>query len=286
MGLHPRHGWETPPRAARSTAAQGQSQRRERPVCCKHPPPTIIRKLLTPLLTQANANEATYFIKQNITSSADFVSLIHLLYPHLATTPRPLYNRLLELYAVPASFPANLTAAQRFDTDGLHPPFATTMSAYASGWQQAANNLYAETTFVCSAYWLADAYAVAGKKAWRYQFSIPNSFHGSDLTALQRDPVGIASQRYDADFQRGFQNMWGRYVVEGVPTLGGAVAAGVAAAGEAAWKPWGAGGQFDLLVVNVTDAKPVKSDWRVVDALAFEGGRGERCKLWAEIGFR
>ncbi|KAK1830989.1 lipase 2 [Podospora conica] len=242
------------------------------------------------ILSAANANEATYFVRQNISTSADFVAFLHDIYPHLSKTPRPLYNRLLELYAVPASFPANLTAAQRFDTDGLNPPFATTMSAYASGWQQAANNLYAETTFVCSAYWLADAYAVGGygKKAWRYQYSIPNAFHGSDLTALQRDPVGIASLRYDADFQRGFQNMWGRYVVDGVPTLGKveAAAAGLAAAREESWQPWGAGGKFGLLNVNVTAAQPVKADWSVVDAMTFEGGRGERCKLWAEIGFR
>jgi len=188
---------------------------------------------------------------------------------------------------VPTGFPTNLTAAQRFDTDGLHPPFATTMSAYASGWQQAANNLYAETTFVCPAYWLADAYRGPGKKGWRYQFSIPNAFHGSDLTPLQMDS-GVAAERYDGDFRRGFQNLWAQFILDGVPTLGPAAAnmGGLAAAAEATWKPWGEGGKFDMLSVNVTDAKPVKTDWSVVDAMKFEGGRGERCKLWAEIGFR
>jgi hypothetical protein len=104
---------------------------------------------------------------------------------------------------------------------------------------------------------------------------------------LLRDPVGFASQRYDADFQRGFQSVWGRYVVEGVPTLGEAAAAtaGLKAAAEGTWKAWGAGGKFDMLNVNVT-GKPGRADWSVVDAMGWEGGRGERCKLWTEIGFR
>ncbi|KAK1752869.1 Alpha/Beta hydrolase protein [Echria macrotheca] len=235
-----------------------------------------------------NANEATYFVPQNITTKAQFTSWLMLNYPTLTSDQ---LSSIMSLYGLPANYTA---PSPRFDTDGLHPPYATTLSAYASGWQQAANNLYAETTFVCPAYWLADAYSPpvtkseSTKKAWRYQFSIPNAFHGSDVTPLITDPDS-STRIYDASFKRAFQRVWGGFVVNGDPTIPSsllsteAYAGDVSAAAAKTWEAWGTGGKYELLNVNVT-GQPAKAKWNVADALAWEGGRGERCALWGKIG--
>jgi len=128
-------------------------------------------------------------------------------------------------------------------------------------------------------------------------------------------------------FRKGFQGIWGRFVVGGDPTLGylgsgsgGGLGSGSegelgAARGES-WRPWntrgddggvgsttpvgGDGGDggglvmdHSMLNLNVTKTTTTaagmvmgRADWRVVDGLAWEGGRGRRCALWAEIGVR
>ncbi|KAK3319597.1 carboxylesterase family protein-like protein [Cercophora scortea] len=247
------------------------------------------------IITGNNANEGTYFIPQNITTESSFLSVLTLNYPSL--TPSSL-AKILTLYSIPT----NATLSPKFDTNGLTPPYATEVSAYASGWQQAANNLYAETTFVCPAYWLADAYSTRNKnkKAWRYQFSIPNAFHGADMSPLLSDPTIPTARIQDPAFIRGFQGVWGRFILTGDPTATTGVDA-VGAAGSKRWRSWGGemedgavpvaavgeGGSIrwghDLLNLNVTSGAPSKADWTVVDGDKWEGGRGERCALWAEL---
>ncbi|KAK3690451.1 carboxylesterase [Podospora appendiculata] len=245
------------------------------------------------IITGNNANEGTYFIPQNITDEASFLAVLNLNYPSLNT---PSLTKILTLYAIPA----NATSLSKFDTNGLNPPYATEVSAYASGWQQAANNLYAETTFVCPAYWLADAYAsTPKKKAWRYQFSIPNAFHGADMAPLLSDPTVPTTRIQDPAFMRGFQAVWGRFIVSGDPTATTGVDA-VGAAGSKRWRSWGDEGlppvavaaravgagiryAHELLNLNVTSGTPNRADWTVVDGDAWEGGRGTRCALWAEL---
>ena len=61
--------------------------------------------------------------------------------------------------------------------------------------------------------------------------------------------------------------------------------ASVSAAGAASWRPWGSEGQkYPLLVLNVTAAAPHQARFALVDGYAWEGGRGERCALWAKLG--
>ncbi|KAK0610973.1 carboxylesterase [Immersiella caudata] len=233
------------------------------------------------MLAGANANEGRYFVPNNITTADRFLAFIRLNWPGLSPSA---ITSVLAAYA----FPDNITAAHpRFDTDGLHFPFATSVSGAAVSWQQAAYNLYGETTFVCPAYWLADAYTSGGpgKKAWRYQVSTPNAFHGVDVGFLTGDPIvtgatGVAGE----EFRRGFQEIWGRFIVSGDPTLA-VTASGTAAASEDRWRVWGQGSTHDMLNLNVTQGTS-KADWSVVDALKFEDGRGERCALWAKVGVR
>ncbi|KAK3314300.1 carboxylesterase [Apodospora peruviana] len=234
------------------------------------------------IVTGNNANEGTYFVPQNITTESLFSDFVRFNYPQVS--PENL-TAVLGLYNISGS-----PVGPKHDTDGLHPPYATQVSNYAVGWQQAANNLYAETTFVCPAYWLADAYSKdTTKKAWRYQFSIPDATHGKDIAPLTLDPA--TSDAMDPTFRKGFQSIWGQFIVSGDPTLSTSAifSAGgddvlLAAAGRDAWLPWGSAGKFDMLNLNVTATKPTKAEWKVVDGKVWEGGRGARCDLWAKLG--
>ncbi|KAK0662086.1 Alpha/Beta hydrolase protein [Cercophora samala] len=238
-------------------------------------------------LAGSNSNEGYYFTPQNITSQPTFLSFLTLNYPFLSPSQ---IDSILTLYT-----PSHLPADQPLhETDGLHPPFATELSAVGKGWQQAGNNLYAETTFVCTAYWLMEAYSSGkGKKGWQYQFSPPGAgFHGSDNGPFLQDPeVGRNGTVMDEEFRRGFQGVWGRFITTGEPTVtrGGEGEGTVAeAVKEGVWNAAGEGGRWDMLNLNVTVAEGGRrvNTWAVVDGYGWEGGRGERCRLWRGIGFR
>lgn len=244
------------------------------------------------VLVGNNANEGTYFVKQNITTEAQFKSFVQLNYPLLSTEN---LASIVSLYRVPANITID---SPKYDSNGRTPPYATSISNYAVGWQQAANNLYAETTFVCPAYWLASAYSgdlnpnARDKhlQSWRYQFSPPNAFHGKDMDPLLSD-LATPGTKEDVAFRKSFQSIWGNFIVSGDPTLTNAAAnitaAGnssdaVFAASSSSWPPWGKG--YALLNLNVTDGEPYRARFDVVDGNAWEGGRGERCALWAKLG--
>ncbi|KUI62235.1 Cholinesterase [Cytospora mali] len=133
-----------------------------------------------------NANEGAIFVPQNITDASDFDEYLRILFPLMSTRA---LDRLDKAYWIPPQVPGPL-----FSTLGSVGPTALNQSEYALGQQQRANNLYAETTFVCPSYWLASAYSGSSSKdgektyarqAWKYQFSVPPSEHGADLDAYQ-----------------------------------------------------------------------------------------------------
>lgn len=66
-------------------------------------------------------------------------------------------DRLSKTYFIPPVVEGPL-----FGTLGDSGPSALNQSTFAIGQQQRANNLYAETTFVCPSYWLATAYSRLG----------------------------------------------------------------------------------------------------------------------------
>ncbi|KAK4446929.1 Alpha/Beta hydrolase protein [Podospora aff. communis PSN243] len=246
----------------------------------EQPPTALLNKRVNGerILTANNANEGAFFVSLNITTQSDFETYVHHSFPRVAAKDM---TAILSAYSVPTGF-----TSPKFNTDGLHPPFATHVSSTAVGWQQAAINLYAEATFVCPSYWLGTAYesnGSDGKKAWRYQFSVPEAYHSLDLTPLQSDPGSVdASIAFDGTFARGFQQIWSRFITTGDPTLpvdGGSQE--LVAAERQSWVSWG---EVAVCLVGSECNGRGASKWTVADGLTWEGGRWERCNLWARIG--
>lgn len=63
------------------------------------------------------------------------------------------FQKVLEHYPFIES-----TLTENFGTSGTSEVNALSMSMFAQGQQQRANNLYAELTFDCPAYWMADGF--------------------------------------------------------------------------------------------------------------------------------
>ncbi|KAI1770660.1 alpha/beta-hydrolase [Hypoxylon cercidicola] len=264
------------------------------------------------ILTSNNANEGPDFTPQGITSEHTFRHFLLNNYPRLGEEN---VTNILALYSVPPTASEVLA-----NSDGENPPYSTTNSEWASGWQQAATNLYAEATFVCPSYWLADGFASKkGGKAWRYQFSVPPAQHSLDLDPLLEpaDTNGPGMEGMDEVFRTAFQQIWGNFVVNGDPELTlaqtNAVDNGnITAAGSGSWPQWsGLPGQnwmlnlnmtggapsnksfnLDGVTVNVTiygpsedaSSSPLEAVFKISEGTSWEGGRGERCQLWAELG--
>ncbi|KAH8890549.1 carboxylesterase [Thozetella sp. PMI_491] len=243
----------------------------------------------------SGANEAAQFVPQNISTEAEFKAYVRLYYPLLSDQN---LTAVMSLYSLPSSFN---DSTPLFDSDGLHAPYATEISHFASGWQQAANNLYSETTFVCSAYWLASAYTAKlndnarGKIAWRYQFSVPDAFHAYDIPPLLYSP-NTTGTKVNYIFRSEFQSIWGNFVATGDPYILVDTSTSndsVVAATSPFWKPWGVAGSYAggdgtgycMLNLNVTNALPYYADWKIVDGVAWEAGRAKRCALWAALGW-
>ena len=206
-----------------------------------------------------------------------------------------------------------------YQTDGLTWPYATAMSEFAAGWQQAAYNLYAETTFICPAEWMWDAYRTTQKssrrsdssnynKAWRYQLSTFKAEHAADLGALQSDPKTNGTVMNEG-FRKAFQRIYSNFIVSGDPTLSDTDikqfaslpehVSGVSNLLDGAHKDeWEQSQEVPsglrMLNINATMIKGssegvdlserYRAVFDVVDGKLWESKRRERCDLWRNLG--
>jgi hypothetical protein len=222
---------------------------------------------------------------------------------------------LQDIYDIPATAPG-----PRFATTGDSGPTALNQSSFATGQQQRAMNVYAETTIVCPSYWLASAFPTS----WKYQFSPPPAEHASDLNAYYdsnfRDP-GINTT--STAFRKAMQLIWGRFIINDDPTLpasviqsittapdGSSTGDDINAAGTGTWPGFKGGnsaanGAYQMLNLNMTGGTPtpfvyqtpddsytvteskgagLEAKFDIVDSFNWEGGRGARCLDWALLG--
>jgi carboxylesterase type B len=192
--------------------------------------------------------------------------------------------------------------APRFSTTGISSPTAVNQSELATGQQQRVINVFAEYAFDCPSYWAASAFP----QGWKYQFSLPPSYHGYDLQALWS-----GTPTPGASFKHAFRKIWGNFIINNTPVIsiddakGGVANSTVPAADgygskNIAWPQWndknpvllnlnatgGVANFFNVteyLYYNVYSDPGVSNVITLADAKKWEGGRGKRCDFWESM---
>jgi carboxylesterase type B len=243
------------------------------------------------------ANEGIPLAPLTTRTLSDFQSYINTTFPSFSASDKSL---LETTYAFPGdTLPVNPNA-MRFPTTGTAIPTALNMSEFATGNAQRLINVFAESAFDCPGYWTASAFP----QGWKYQFSVPPSYHGYDLQALWSDtPTPGASFKYS------FRKIWGNFITQdspvisvedakgGVPNSTVPAAQGYGGRGMIQWPVWdeempvllnlNATGGVETFVQTTEDlyyyvySDPgVSNQISLADAQSWEGGRGERCEFW------
>jgi hypothetical protein len=202
-----------------------------------------------------------------------------------------------------------------YDTLGTRDPTALNQSEFATGLQQTAFNIFAESAFDCPSYWLADAFSSEasngisdqGKESWKYQYSVTPAYHGADLTAY----FSVGASVPNAGFRDAFQRILGNFIINDTPVISTTDAKGGMANstvpegtnGDIDWPRWNAdapvlmnlnttGGTLirqtvtDHLAYWLREGSGTTNEFGLTDARAWEGGRGERCEFWQRVGSR
>jgi hypothetical protein len=253
------------------------------------------------LLSGNNADEGPGFVPQTIVTSEDFDIFVRNLFPLMDTSTMSLLD---SAYAISDTVPGPL-----FSTLGDSGPTALNQSEFGIGQQQRANNLYAETTFVCPSYWLATAYSAGlrskretaettarsstrrkndNKQSWKYQYSVPPSEHGADLDAYQainREALGYGT--LSPGFRTAVQEIWGRFIMYNDPTLppsvikaiatypnGTSTGDNISAAQTGKWPVWEGGpadgrNAYQMLNLNMTGGEAVEVLWKSAGGQSF-----------------
>jgi hypothetical protein len=220
------------------------------------------------------------------------------------------FSRLLELYGFASSSSPDRLGSL-YDTLGDRGPTALNQSEFATGYQQTAFNLFAETAFDCPYYWLADAFSGNNenndKESWKYQYSVTPAYHGADLTAY----FSVGTTTPTKGIRHAVQKMWGSFIINDSPVIsiqnakGGAsnATAPEDSDGNIFWPLWNdsspmmmnlntTGGRLVHHTVNndlaywLREELGVTNDFRLASANSWEGGRGGRCQFWREVGPR
>ncbi|KAH8841002.1 hypothetical protein MCOR27_002742 [Pyricularia oryzae] len=259
----------------------------------------LLRKKLNGrrLLAGNNANEGYLFVPRDINTEDRLRAYIKRYFVNLSEKQ---VTAVLEAY--PSVSGPDDPNSPRFETDGFGPATAVNVSQAGTGHQQRAYNIYAEATFVCPAYWLADAFSSgSGRESYRYQFSTPCATHGRDNAAV----YGPDHPSHSPEFRLAFRRIFGNFILKGNPSIATSVASGASSSSPDAfnnaikWPRWNVGYQ-PMLNLNQTGGAPYSAEvygatvteftgptlrnaFNLVDAYSWEGGRGKRCKFWQTL---
>ncbi|KAL8650963.1 MAG: hypothetical protein Q9226_004923 [Calogaya cf. arnoldii] len=267
------------------------------------------------MLSGNSANEAPLFVAQDVVTEEDFVGYLRDSFPLFTEDD---ISRVLLYY--PSTNASDSADALRFATSGVSGATAVNVSTFGAGQQQRAMNVYAETTFVCPSYWLAEAFTNNDRVAFKYQYSSIPSQHGAGLTAF----FGAASPNQGPDFTKALMTSWGNFITKNNPSIPADIAVGARAASPPGfsssadphipsqpnaasnWPPYSlaspyqinfnqsGGVPFDasaypglpgLQLDNVTQFSDpgLRNDFNLVNAYTWEGGRGMRCDFWRSV---
>ena len=165
---------------------------------------------------QNNANEGLLFTPQNIVTEDGFIIFLRNSFPLFTED---------DISKLPLYYPSSnnsVMSTPGFATSGSTNPTALNESSFANGQQQIADvrvpstsfpksthgltssqSAYAETPFVCPAYWLTEAFTNNGRVGYTYQYSVIGAQHGADGYAI----FGPPTPNQSPDFVRGFMSM-------------------------------------------------------------------------------
>ncbi|EXJ80631.1 hypothetical protein A1O3_06915 [Capronia epimyces CBS 606.96] len=246
-----------------------------------------------------NANEGPLFTPQNITTEEDLLAWLHLTFPLFTNDD---IAKVLLYY--PSSNASTNSSSPLYATSGEAGPSALNQSSVGTGQQQRADNIYAETTFVCPAYWMAIAYNDYGRTSYKYQFSVEPALHGADVSAY----FGPAPSNIGPDLALAFRQIWGQFVTTNNPSIPSNIANGASSNSSATsndasnWPPFSlsspyqinlnqtGGTPFSTSIVqigrNITEyGNPgLQNNITLVNAWTWEAGRGDRCEFWRSMG--
>ncbi|KAI4174644.1 MAG: hypothetical protein LQ343_002217 [Gyalolechia ehrenbergii] len=269
------------------------------------------------ILSGNNANEGPLFTPQNIVTEDDFVNFLRNAFPLFTEDD---IARVLLYY--PSTNASVSLDDPEFATSGSMGATAINQSTFGTGQQQRANNVYAETTFVCPSYWLAEAFTNNSRVGWKYQYSVTPAQHGADPNSY----LGPPDPNQGPDFNRAFMTIYGNFITNNDPSIPAELAAGTSGNSPqtqnssnpsindpspdqpnaaANWPPYTLAAPYQLnlnqsggiafeappypglpIFDNVTEFRDpgLRNDFSLVNAYTWEGGRGLRCDFWRSVG--
>ncbi|KAJ5127241.1 hypothetical protein N7448_008020 [Penicillium atrosanguineum] len=254
------------------------------------------------ILSGNNANDGVPLSPPTITTDSEFWRYVKSTFPLFTNSD---YLGLLAAYR---SWSSPKGSIPLYDTLGDRGPTALNQSEFANGLQQTVFDIFAETTFDCPSYWLADAFSGAhGKESWKYQYSVTPAFHGADLSAY----FSVGKKLPTSGFRHAFQKILGSFIIKNTPIIsihdakGGASNATLPCGtnGNISWPRWHesspvlmnlntTGGTLvrdtvtDHLAYWLREDPGVTNDFRLADAATWEGGRRRRCDFWRSVSPR
>jgi len=179
-----------------------------------------------------------------------------------------------------------------FATNGETGPTALNESSVGSGQQQRADNIYAETTFVCPSYWMAEAYSDYGRSSYKYQYSVPVAAHGQDVSVY----FGPATPNNGPDFAYAFMKIWGNFITQNDPSISSSIANGASSNSSvqnaaSSWPAFNIYAPYQInlnetggtpveapvtALINATEdiGSGLRNNFSLVNAYTWEGGRG------------
>ncbi|KAK4556351.1 hypothetical protein LTR86_006495 [Recurvomyces mirabilis] len=244
-----------------------------------------------------NAVEGASWVQPNsIETIDDLVSYLKKTFPNFNNND---IAKILLYY--PSTNVSTDFSAPLWSTEGSYGPTTINQSIAATGQQQRAIAIYGETTFICPSYWLAEAYSnnKHGGQGWKYQFSIPNAYHGADGAGYVRWPY--TGGYYSPDFIIAFMRMLGAFIVNDDPSVSSLIDNGINTQ-NATFNPvsdWPPYSIYDPIMMDFNTTCPQLvtigglpycsgggqlNAFRLEDAYTWEGGRGQRCDFWRMVG--
>ena len=244
------------------------------------------------------ANEGVPLSPPTTRTLQDFRDYIDITFPHFTQSEKTAVEKQ---YAYAGDTQPVDPSAPLFATTGTSPPTAVNQSTFGTGQQQRVFDVFAEYAFVCNSYWAASAFPMA----WKYQFSVPPSYHGYDLQALWS-----GTRTPGASFKRAFRKIWGNFITQNSPVVSVADAKGgvanstvPAASGYGDYIDWPVWNERKPVLMNLnatggvaTFLKPtedlfynvysdpgVSNQINLANARDWEGGRGKRCDFWKSV---